>query len=127
MKKFGSIAASLLALPFLVGAQVTTQVHDLNGIIRFINNILNVALPLIIAAAVVWFVWSMFQVFLAGDDDKQAKAKTNALWGIVAIFVMISVWGLVNILVRTFGLENSAPQNITNPLQQVPGSSVLPR
>ena len=49
----------------------------------------------------------MFQVFLAGDDDKKTKAKTNALWGVVAIFLMVSIWGLVNILYNSLGLDRT--------------------
>jgi hypothetical protein len=123
MKKFGIMASSVLALPFSVAAQVTAKPTDLNGIILFIKQLLNVALPIIIAAAVVWFVWSMFQIFLAGEEDKKAKAKTNALYGIIAIFLMVSVWGLVNILTRTAGLNNNSIENgNTDPLRLVPGA-----
>jgi hypothetical protein len=109
MKKFGIMAASLLALPYSALAQptVSTSVSNLNDIIRFIKSILNVALPLIIAVAVVWFVWNMFKIFLAGDEEAKASAKTNAIYGIVGIFLMISVWGLVNILYNTFGLDRT--------------------
>lgn len=122
MKKFGTIAALALALPFVAGAQnVTNSVSNLQNIISFIKSLINTALPLIIALAVVVFVWGMFQVILSGDDEeKKAKAKSTVMYGVIAIFVMVSIWGLVNILYNSFGLDrqnrgaevqNQLPQN----------------
>jgi hypothetical protein len=124
MKKFGTMAVLSAVLPLTAAAATIT---DVNSIFAFIKNILNTVLPLIIAAAVVYFVWGMFQLFLAGDEDKKEKAKTTVIYGVIAIFVMVSVWGLVNILSNTFQLNNNGPVNGgTNPIQQVPGYSGLP-
>ena len=120
MKKFGIIAAALL-VPGLAAAQ-QTQVRNVWDIFGFIRNILDVLLPLIIAAAVVYFIYGVARYVLAGSDDAKEAAKQKIIWGIIALFVMISVWGLVNILVNTFNLDNRA--RIDDPIQQIPG---LPR
>lgn len=107
----------MLAAPALVfGAQIT----DLNSIFGFIKSVLDAVLPLIIAAAVVYFVWGMFQLFTAADEEKKDKAKSTIIYGVIAIFVMISVWGLVNILVNTFNLRNDTT-NVRNPINTIPG------
>jgi hypothetical protein len=31
------------------------------------------------------------------------------LWGLIGFFLMVSIWGLVNILVGTFDLNNAVP------------------
>lgn len=31
------------------------------------------------------------------------------LWGVIGVFLMLSVWGLVNILVNTFWLNTTVP------------------
>ncbi|HEU5114709.1 MAG TPA: pilin [Candidatus Paceibacterota bacterium] len=117
MKKFTYIAALSLALPLWADAAI----QSIWDIFRFIQSLLNTILPLIIAAAVVYFVWGMFQLFLAGDEEKKDKAKTTIIYGVIAIFVMVSVWGLVNILVNTFGLSNQSPTtNGTNQLPSIP-------
>lgn len=117
MKKFG-IIASAFALPALASAQVTENVNDLNGIFEFIRDILDTLLPLIIAAAVVYFIYGVARYVLAGDEAAKEQAKDRIIYGIIALFVMVSVWGLVNILVNTFGLNNNA--NINNPLNEIP-------
>ncbi len=119
MKKFGTMAVLSAVLPFTAAA---AQISNLDGIFKFIKDTLNTVLPLIIAAAVVYFVWGMFQLFLAGDEEKKDKAKTTIIYGIIAIFVMVSVWGLVNILSNTFGLSNAPLNANLDPLQNIPGA-----
>lgn len=118
MKKFGYALVLSAALPLSAAA---ASINNLQGIVDFIKNLLNTLLPLIIAAAVVYFVYGIARYVMAGDDDAKAAAKNKIIYGIVGLFIMISVWGLVNILVNTFGLQNTAPANAGNPIDQVPG------
>lgn len=115
MKKF-SIATLIYALPAVAFAQSISNVWDIAG---FIKRILDTALPLLIAAAVVWFVYGLFQLFLAADEEKKEKAKSTVIYGVIALFVMVSVWGLVNILVGTFNLNNNT--------QRLPDLPAVPR
>lgn len=77
---------------------------DFKEFIEFL--ILDLVTPviwLIMSLAVVYFLWNMAEVIRKSDQPEElAKFKSKAAWGIVAIFVMASVWGLVNILVNTF-------------------------
>jgi hypothetical protein len=63
-------------------------------------------IPFIFAVAVVMFIWGVVKYFIinADEEKKRAEGKQFMLWGIIALAVMISVWGLVNILGTTFGL-----------------------
>ncbi len=110
MKKIlTSIAISILPLTAL--AQVTTfQGGGVPGLLKWFQTMLALVVPIIISLAVVWFIWSVFAFVLAGSEEGKTKAKTNMIWGIVAIFVMVSVWGLVGLLGSTFNLNNSVIQ-----------------
>ncbi len=106
MKKI--ISAVLFSAPFLALAD-NTQV---TGIFSLIDNIVKPLIaragPLLIALAVLYFLYGVIKyVMAAGDEEKQGAAKSIILWGIVCIFVMVSVWGLVNFLVGSFNLNNS--------------------
>ncbi len=121
MKKFSYFSALSLAFPLSAMAAITT-VWDIFG---FIKRILDAALPLIIAIAVVWFIWGIFQYVVAIDDEKKSAAKDKIIYGIVGLFIMISVWGLVNILVRTFGLNTVSPvTSTTSQLPIIPGATI---
>ena len=114
MKKFGIIAATLALAPFTASAQIS----DVWSIFGFINKILNTLLPLIIAASVVYFIYGIAMYIISGSDDAKAAAKDKIIYGVIGLFVMISVWGLVNILVNTFGLDNT--NRASNVQQQLP-------
>jgi hypothetical protein len=43
-------------------------------------------------------------IFNGGDEAERAKGHQIILWGIIAFVVMISIWGLVNVVATTFGL-----------------------
>ncbi len=69
-------------------------------------------MPLIISLTILVFIWGIFRMVTSSDGAAREEARGYITWGIVALFVMVSVWGLVNILVRSFALNNAAPQNL---------------
>ncbi len=112
MKKLSYIAAAL-AFPMFAFAQIQADNAGSigTGIITLINNVL---VPLVFAVAFIVFIWGVFQYFIAGgaDEEKRENGKSLMLWGIIGFFVMVSVWGLVNILRGTFQTTNVAPTGI---------------
>ena len=66
-------------------------------------------IPFIFALAMVSFIWGAvnFLIINADEEAKREQGKQFMLWGIIALAVMISVWGLVNILKSTFGITTS--------------------
>ncbi len=109
MKKLGYLSIAF-AFPLFAFAQVNaTSVQSLSaGIVTLINTVL---VPLIFALAFIVFLWGVFTYFIAGghDEEKRETGKSLMLWGIIGFFVMVSVWGLVNILKGTFSLNNNVP------------------
>jgi len=106
--------ALLLALPFVASAQ-----NGIQGILGLVQNTIDALIPIIIGLAVLVFLWGLLSYVVAKDADKQKEARGVMIWGIIAIFVMVSVWGLVGILNQTiFGASGSAVQAPNTP--QVP-------
>ena len=63
-----------------------------------------------VSAAAVYFMYGVLTYVRRGEDEGDRAKGISMMWyGIVAIFVMISVWGLVYILINTFNLDTSAP------------------
>lgn len=78
-------------------------------IIGIINGLL---VPLIFALAFIVFLWGVASayIFSRGDAEKVKDGHRLILWGIIGFVVMISLWGLVNVVATTFGLGGiSAP------------------
>lgn len=64
--------------------------------------------PLLITLAVIVFIIGVVK-YIAGADDsaKRTEGRNFMVYGLLALFVMVSVWGLVGILQGTFGIGNS--------------------
>jgi hypothetical protein len=108
-------ALSLLALVsvFAPTAIVGAQPANIGGFVSLINmasDLINRLIPFIIALTVLVFLWGVFRYVLSRDSDSQKEAQGYMIWGIIALFVMVSVWGLVNILIKSFSLQNTAPE-----------------
>lgn len=77
--------------------------NDFKCVVNFFTGAIELLIPLVIGLAVLLFLWGMVKyVSAGGDPDKITEARNYILFGVVALFVMLSVWGLVAILVHTF-------------------------
>lgn len=76
----------------------------------FIAGLIRPLVPLLIGLGVVVFIYGVLVLMFSEGGEKKEEGKQYMLWGIVGIFVMVSVWGLVNILKGTFGLNPAVPK-----------------
>ncbi len=109
MKKALTIGAGLL-LTFPLVASAQTVVSNLGEVGSLIINTINdVVVPVLFAIAFIVFVWGAFQTFIVGyaNDEVKEKGRNLMLWGLIGFFVMVSVWGLVNIIKNTVPLDES--------------------
>lgn len=54
------------------------------------------------------FLWGVIQYMTAAGDEKKIKdARQKIFYGIIGLFLMVAVWGIVKALVVTFGLNVS--------------------
>lgn len=95
MKKILALATAFL--PGLALAQNNfTNVQ--NGIAS-VASIVDRLIPLIIGIAVLLFLIGVLRFVTAGgDEEKREAARHMIIFGIIALFVMVCVWGFVNIL-----------------------------
>src|SRR3989344_3725094 len=97
---FGS-GAGMMGGQFACGASNICRVAS--TILYIINYVL---VPVLFALAFIVFLYGIVSkyIFSHGDETKVAEGHKLILWGIVAFVVMISLWGLVNVVANTFGL-----------------------
>jgi hypothetical protein len=109
MKKLiGSATIISLSLPFVAFAD---SINNIDNIFAFIQKMFGYATVIVISLAVLYFLYGVLNYVTKGSEaEERTKAIGMIITGIVAIFVMISVWGLVGILTGTFNLGgNQAP------------------
>jgi hypothetical protein len=103
---------ALGALPNFAFAQNKLTDKTVGGILQFLTNLISsTVIPLLFAVAIVVFIWGVIQyITAAGDTEKRNEGLQYIIWGLVGIFVMTAVWGLVSILTETFGVKFGIPQ-----------------
>lgn len=121
MNRIKKILAKILPLivlyvsvmPLSAHAQSTcpTSITDTASLLKWGTCLItNSIIPLLFALALVAFIYGVVRyVVNATDSTKREEGRQFMIWGIVALFVMLSVWGLVGILSNTFNLNNSQP------------------
>ena len=114
MKKYLQAAAiyTLTLAPFAASAATNQKLSD---VISTIAGYLDSALKLVMGLAVLFFVWNVVRYFiLKSDSANKAEAAQYVMWSLIGFFVILSLWGLVNILMSTFNLNNNTPGSLTN-------------
>ncbi len=81
-------------------------------ILKFVTCLIsNSVIPLFFALAIVVFLWGMVKFIQnANDSTEREQGRTFMIWGIVALFVMVSVWGIVKVFTTSLGISNVIPQ-----------------
>lgn len=93
----------------VIGADNVAQLTGNDGLAEAIlafGYFLNLqVLPLLIAVALFIFLYYLARTFIidAAYTDKREEARSRAIWGFVALIIIVSLWGIVNLLVG--GLE----------------------
>lgn len=87
----------------------------LNGYFQSFVSIINTILvPSLIALAFIVFLWGVYKYFIQGaaNESDKAEGRKFAMWGIIGFVIIVSVWGLVNIVKTTLNLpSNGSPSN----------------
>lgn len=100
MKKV--IIATLAFAPAFAFAQ---QLNNVERLISSIGRLVNLAIPIVVALALLAFFWGLVKfIFAAGDEAAKDQGKRIMLWGLVALFVMVAVWGLVRFISTALGV-----------------------
>lgn len=108
---------------------VSHAVSNLRELIDLILDYIGKIIPLIFAVTIVVFLYWVF-IYIA-RPAKQSEAAGYIFFSVVALFVMISIWGLVQILTGTFfpgspfGLPSIRPggANRSGSFESSPGRS----
>lgn len=93
------VACSLILLPFPLYAQTPRTFSDVASI--FVGYF-TALIPILVGLAVVLFFWGLVKYLwsITGDTKEHEEGRQIMVWGVIAIFVMVSIWGIVAMLQR---------------------------
>jgi len=81
--------------------------------------------PVLAGLALVVFFWGLVKfIFHAGDEEMRKEGKKFMMWGIIALFVVVAIWGIVAFIAISLGVGTGG--SATAPcLEGLPGCSPL--
>ena len=112
-KTIRTLSALLLALPLAASAQTLQPLANLIG---SIGRLVGALVPILITLALVTFFWGLVRYLYSGKHD---QGKKIMIWGLVTLFVMVSVWGIVRLAQNALNIDSNA--NVNSPKVLVPG------
>ena len=79
---------------------------------KIYTNIINPAILTLFAVALVMFFYGVI-IYLrdAGEGEGRKKGKDHMVWSIVGFVIMIGVYGILNLLMRTFNITGVTISN----------------
>ncbi len=76
----------------------------LTDLIYRVTDLIQLAIPILIALALFFFMWSLMTMLLGGVENKDElkKARNRMLWGVIVLFILLSVGGILAVVENTF-------------------------
>jgi hypothetical protein len=105
MKYIRILLVIFLGAPTLSFAQQGPDLSYLTAAIGSVGEIVTKLIPLVIAIGLLVFIWSVIK-FIANSHDAEARSAglRQMGWGIVGLFLIVSVWGIVSLLANIVGI-----------------------
>ncbi len=96
MKK--TIFAFASFFPLFASAEISDTIVQVSGIVEQL-------VSLLMALAILVFFWGIVK-FIANMDDEDSRkgGKHLMIWGMIAIFVMVSFWSIIGYVQESLGL-----------------------
>jgi hypothetical protein len=106
------IKFSTISLSFFASASVVLAAQDIDTLMgKIAKVIINPAIIFIFALALVYFLYGVFE-FIQGAEDPKARetGRSHMIWGVIGMFIMMSVFTIMKILANTVGADVNIPQ-----------------
>jgi len=72
---------------------------------KIVANIINPIIGVLFALALAIFLWGIARSLMYSDDENERKqGRQHMIWGLVGMFIMVSVISILRLALGTFGL-----------------------
>ncbi len=88
------------------------RLEPLKQLVHSVGEILAMLIPILIALALVAFFWGLVR-YIFGGAEKAADGRKIMVSGLIALFVMVTVYGIIRLAQGALGIDS-------NPNIQVP-------
>ncbi len=87
-------------------AYAAGSIKSFGDAVNFVISLIkDTAIPVLISGAVIIFFFGVIKTFIYETNPETiAKNKYYMIWGLGAIFVMLSIWGIINVISSSTGI-----------------------
>lgn len=95
----------MLSLAIFLPYAVFAAINSIQDLLQASLNTFNLLIGITFSFAVVVFFWGLAKFILnSGDEKAQTDGRRLMIWGVVALFIMSSIWGIITFLRSAFGV-----------------------
>ena len=105
-------------IAWITGANTAYAVSIDTLIYRVNTQIIHPIIIFMMALAALVFIWGIVEFLQnqgGGEEGAIASGKRHILWGLIGLLIMVGVFGIMRLIVNTFGLEGPPGTSITFP------------
>lgn len=114
MKKYTPILSFALLLSFLPLAVNAAEFAGLKGLIAAVGGIVKDLILLAAGIGLLGFFYGLaIFIFKSGDPKKREESRGMMIWGMIALFVMVSVWGIISFFQAQLGIYGGGSVEFT--------------
>jgi len=89
-----------------------------------VAGIIKPVIILLVSLAVLLFIYGVIMNVISEGGQKKESAKMYMVWGIVGLFVIVSMWGIVAFLRNTLGLDSDS--STAHTIEIAPAVGIVP-
>lgn len=92
------------------------QLTGVKDLISAFGGLINQLIVIVVAVALLVFLWGLakFIFRVSGDEKAVEEGKRIMIWGLIALFIMVSVWGIIGFFQGSL-LPGGGPSTPTTP------------
>ncbi len=92
---------------------IITFIHKVN------EAIVNPIIQIVFLAALIIFIWGIFSYVKGSDSDSErSTGRKHMMWGIFGMFIMISAYAIINVIIGTVGVDGQTQGEIDQVLKR---------
>ena len=87
------------------------KIRDFGSLIKLFLDIVGLLIPVVAGLTLLTFFWGLakFIARVGGDTKAVTEGKNLMIWGIIGLFIMVSIWGILSFLTGEFGFDYALP------------------
>lgn len=87
--------------------------ENTQALIVGIGKIVKTLIPIVFSLALLFFFYGVAKfIWHGGDESKVEEGKRLMVWGVIALFVISSIWGITTFIGETLGIDPDAQPSI---------------